>query len=244
MVRRNNYLSKNILFYVVIAFFLSGCPVKFIPPTIHYPSIQNDFNRGEYQKVDTELSDATINALDPKLQFNAYTLKAFSEWQIGKLAEAKQTAATAMAKPGLAAGPRDKFMLSILPALVDSDELYNKYQKLPEPKQITMQIYKNDYENGYKQIIASLKNAYSQAPADVPKSILDYAHCQRGKTLKNWFYVMTRIWDGSDNMSDASLNLVEEAQNGTKQFLGTTVKDEIKIEEKYPCPETKELLAG
>jgi hypothetical protein len=239
MLRRTFSLTKQILFFAVIVCILSGCP------TVHYSKTQDDFNRGDYTKVSGELTDTQVQALDQKLQFNAYTLKAYSEWQTGKLAEAKQTAATAMAQPGLVAGSRDKLLMSILPTLVDEQELYNKYQQLPEPKQITMQAYKNDYENGYKQVVAALKNAYTQAPADVPGSSLDYAHCQRGRALGNWRVIMNHIWDGVSPKSIATLDLEAEAQDRAKQFLqGTSVADEINKERKFPCPEPKELLAA
>jgi hypothetical protein len=239
MLRRTISLTKQILFYGVIVCILIGCP------TVHYQGTQGDFNRGDYQKVAGELTDTQVQSLDPKLQFNAYTLRAYSEWQTGKLAEAKQTAAIAMAQPGLVAGPRDKFLMSILPTLVDEQEMYNKYKQLPEPKQITMQTYKNYYENGYMGVVSTLKKAYTQAPADVPGSSLDYAHCQRGRVLGNWRTIMNHIWDGVKPKSIATLNLEAEAQDRAKQFLqGTSVADEINKERKFPCPESKELLAA
>ena len=242
MTRRIISFPKQIVFFTVIVCILSGCPIM---PTIHYSAIQADFNRGDYQKVDNELSDVKIQALDPKLQFNAYTLKAFSEWQIGKYAEAKQTAATAMTKPGLVAGPRDKFFMSILPTLVTSDELTTKYQKLTAPRQITMQTYKNDYESGYKRVVTSLKDAYSQAPADVPDSSLHYARCQRKHALMTWREIMNNIWNGTDFNSEESMNLREEARDrAAKDIQATSIGDEIKKEEKYPCPEPKALITA
>jgi hypothetical protein len=239
MVRRTISLPKQILFYGVIVCILSGCP------TIGHHRTQDEFNRGEYHQVTGELTDANIQKLDPKLQFNAYTLKAYSEWQTGKLAEAKQTAATAMNQPGLEAGPRDKFFLSILPALVDLQELINKYKELPKPKNISVQSYKNDYENRYLRIVASLKDAYTQAPAEVPPSSLDYAHCKRGDALMAWRAVIENIWDGTDNMNDATMDLREDAQKRAQQFLqGTRIKDEISKERKFRCPESKELLTA
>jgi hypothetical protein len=239
MVRRTTSLPKQILFYVVIVCFLSGCP------TVGYHKTQDDFNRRDYQKVSGDLTDTNIQALDPKLQFNAYTMKAYSEWQNGKLAEAKQTAATAMGQSDLVAGPRDKFFLSILPTLVDLQELINKYQQLPKPKNISVQSYKNDYEKGYMKVVASLKNAYTQAPTEVPPTSLEYAHCKRGDALMAWRAVIENIWDGADNMSDATMDLREDAQKQAQQFLqGTRIKDEISKERKFRCPEAKEILTA
>jgi hypothetical protein len=223
----------------VVVFALSGCP------SVHYQGIQADFNRGDYQKVDAQLSEAAINALDPQLQFNAYTLKAFSEWQLGKLAEARQTAATALAKPGLAAGPRDKLLLSILPMLVDEQELINKYRLLPAPKNLSLPAYKNDYENRYQQIVASLKNAYTQAPAEVPPTTVAYVHCQRGRALFNWWTVMNSVWDGVNHRSKETLMARKEVYDRAQQSLqGNDIQAEINQEKKFPCPEAKEVLAA
>lgn len=199
------------LWLTLVAVCVSGCV-----STITYRDIQKDFNQAVqadsvktveaigsitssslagYQEVLSRLDDKYLQSLDPKLTLNAYAMKAVAQWRTGKLAEAKQTANTALASKNVSGSPRDHMVLLMIPALVNDQDIWDRYKKLPQPKRLGWNDYKEVYEKDFAGAAAGLQDAASLAPQGLPEEMLYYVSYQRWRVLAHWQDTITSLYD-------------------------------------------------
>ncbi|MHB8069666.1 MAG: hypothetical protein ACYDIC_17370 [Desulfobaccales bacterium] len=250
-MRKVQLLSKTFLL-ILVAALVSSCA-----STVTYRDIQKDFNNAVqadnlktvegigaitssslvgYEDVLDRLKDEYIQSVDTKLKFNAYTMKAVAQWRTGKLSEAKQTAASALALGNVPSSPRDKMVLLIIRPLVNDQDLEARYRQLPAPRRVSLADYQNIYAKDFADAAAGLKDAATLAPPDLPEDMVFYVHYQRWRVLQNWYIVLISLWDGKDAFSDASIKIQDQARADAKKALnGMELKEEVKNQkEKIP----------
>ena len=229
MLRQRQGVQRHfqIFLLILMAAWISGCA-----STVTYRNVQKDFNDAVqadnlpsttaigsisssplagYEDVLVILDDKYIQSLDPKLKMNAYAMKAVSQWRTGKLAEAKETAATGLALANVPSSPRDRMVLLIIKPLVNEQDLRFRYLKLREPQRLTETEYQQTYAKDFADIAAELKDAAAQVTPDLPPDVLYYVYYQRWRVLQDWDMVISHLWDGRDFHSDDSNKIQERA---------------------------------
>jgi hypothetical protein len=251
----------------VIILLIGGCA-----STINYKDIQKDFTKAvesdntqsydpqmlgtltttyqqNYEDVIKRLNEPYIQAIDPRLKMNAYTMKAISQWRTGKVDEARQTVALALSQSNLTVGARDKTVLMILPALIDDKELTQKYillptsrqvsgtaekDSLPRERQVSVDDYEKYYKKGYFKAVSSLKEAIKQLPPELPEEMIYYVHYQRWRILNNWNIVSTSLVASKQKDPDTQEVLDRKirlnAYKDIKNLLGSSLEEEIQKE--------------
>jgi hypothetical protein len=249
MMVRTFQCAKKAFLLILFAGLASSC--------VTYRDIQKDFNSSVqadstrtvegtgsltssslvgYEQVLDKLDDTYLQSLDPKLKMNAYAMKAVAQWRTGRLAEAKQSANTALALKNLPPSPRDQMVLLIIPPLVNDQNLHSRYRQLPEPKRVNWMDYKNIYEKDFADAAAELKSAAAQASPDLPVDMLIYVEYQRWRVLRNWGIVLNELSDGDKKESLDSIKIRNQARVHAKGLLnGVELSDEAKTQkEKIP----------
>jgi hypothetical protein len=204
--RRVRGLSLS-AFVAAALLILSGCA------TFAYRDAQQDFNAAVqadnlqtaealgaltggqsdllYERVRTQLSDAYIEKLDERLRPNAYAIRAVSEWRLGKLEDARKTAATGRQLPNVESSPRDNIVLHMIPALVIDAQLVMQFKK--GGSAITSDEYQLRYEQDYFTAVGLLNNARAALQPSMPASTGYYLAFQRWRLLKNWKVIISKI---------------------------------------------------
>jgi hypothetical protein len=221
---------------------LAGCP------TLNYRSIQDDFNAAvtvdnvrsvdaigaltgagaieRYCEIQAQLTDAYVEALDDRLEPNAYAIRAVAQWRCGKLAEARDSAAKGLQRPNVAGSPRDEMVLTMIPALVIDQELVAKFKA--NGATVSAAEYGAAYPRDFATAAELLKSATSGVQPGTPVSIIAYVHLHRWRVLTNWSIVISKIDGGAASGSDARNAARSEAQ----RLLGNRPLDaEIASEE-------------
>jgi hypothetical protein len=178
---------------------LAGCG------TLEYRGVQTDFNRAVaadnasienplytptagYREVLEQLSPEAIAKLDPKLQPNAWMLRAVSAWRVGELA-----AASAAARAGSDLSPpphsRDNIMLLSIRGLVPESEAMNAWQAIPrdERDKSDYDAIKDKFALAWTKLVA----AEDQIGPATPRSVESYLHYQKWRVAANWAGVIS-----------------------------------------------------
>jgi len=191
---------------VFTAVSLSSC-------ILNYREIQNSFNAAvaadnvqsidalgaltgsdsqqRYEEIVAKLSNDEIAKLDGRLQPNAYAIRAVSQWRTGKLTEARESAQKGLALPNVASSPRDKLVMTIIPALVIDAELVAKFKA--GGSKVSDATYKEKYPADFETAAAILARASTAVAPGRPESSVYYVHLQRWRVLQNWKIIISRI---------------------------------------------------
>jgi hypothetical protein len=241
----------NLPFWLIlIAALASGCA-----STLNYRDLQKDFNQAVqadnvhaveglgaltssslagYEEVQSRLNEKYLQSLDPKLTLNAYAMKAVAQWRTGRLAAAKQTADTALARKDVPPSPRDTMVLLMIPALVNDQDIWDRYKKLPKPKRLSWNDYKEVYEPDFAGAAASLKEAASLAPPGMPEDMLNYVSYQRWRILAHWQNVISSLYDADSEKGNEMRN---RARASAKSLLnGVELETELDTQKKAIPP--------
>ena len=175
--------------------------------TFQYREVQSDFqeavradieernavidrSEGLYQEVVASLTPERINNLDPKLWANAWMIRAYSEWQIGELGKAKESA-----EKGQGANPvensRDDVLLHLIPALIIDSDVMNVW--VAAGGKTDPVVYADSQENDFKLAIKKVGQAKKRFGPATPVSTKYYVEYQRWRVLQNWRTVVSGI---------------------------------------------------
>src|SRR5262245_42975947 len=133
---------RSLAFAVVAcAVLVAGCP-----STFQYRSVQTQFieatradnaasvdplsaspAEAPYLSIVADLTPDRIAEVDPKLRGNAWVIRSYAQWRSGSYKEAINTASAGLKAPGL--GPRDRILLTLLPALAIDSEAIDRWNK-------------------------------------------------------------------------------------------------------------------
>jgi len=234
-VRERVDLATRLVLGVGLAVSAAACS------TLDYRTVQADFNRAveldngasvsgnpfaesDYAGIVDRLTDERIEKkLDSRLRANAWLLRAFAEYRLGRL-DPKSGALRSQGK-GLKlepdAGSRDDVLLRVIPALVIDRELENDW--VAKDRKLTPAEYDPaehggssdsglNYERDFASAVEVLDLAMRAAGPATPVSVEYYAHYQKWRVLENWRAVIVRIdaGDDSDEVRGAEL---QDAKN-------------------------------
>jgi hypothetical protein len=193
---------------------------------LRYRAIQDDFNHAVemdnesamgrygssqvfvdpgYDEVISNLSDRYIAALDPKLQPNAYMLRAVSEWRLARsqisydaaspyLDASLRSARAGLKDPGPQLHSRDHVILRILPALLIDTEIEKRFndldRKLSAAQYEQTPGFKSLFDQAFRQVQAG-KNAIGLA---TPEGVRYYVIFQRWRLMDNWRTVINGLF--------------------------------------------------
>ena len=200
---------------VLLIIALSACA------TLDYRQVQGDFanavaadnewsaspfgaNTSEYLygTVRADLTNEFIRNLDPQLQANAWLLRAVSEWRLGQLTEAHDSAAAGLrAILPAQQGSRDHIMLSMLDGLIIDSELHAKFQP---GESLDLATYEREFSSGFAAGLAELDKAYDLAGEATPQGVKWYYRYHRWRLIHNWSSVITQIEPRADRVAARS----------------------------------------
>jgi hypothetical protein len=214
-------VAARLLLGIVLAVSAAACT------TTDYRSVQADFNRAveldngatvggnpfaesDYAGIAERLTDERIAALDPRLQANAWLLRAFAEYRLDRLDPG--TGALRSQDRGLKAGPkagsRDDVLLRLIPALVIDRELEIDWvakNRMLAPVQYDAAEHGEsaasgiNYERDFMSAVKAVDRAMQAAGPSTPDSAVYYAHYQKWRVLENWRAVIVSIHAGDDS---------------------------------------------
>ena len=244
-------LRKAAVLVVVLPIFLMGCQ------TLDYRSIQSEFeiaaqaDNGSYTATITEqspltvatydtvaakLTDVYIAQLDPKLHPNAYLIRAFCEWRLGKTIDSRMSANKGIqARPER--GSRDHVLLVMMKALNNEAEIQKDW--FARGKRFDRRDYigiPNSIENRYGEVMDGFEDASAQYSFATPESTKYYLSFQKYRVLQNWATIIQSLNKGSQASPDGRL-LQSTALSGAKQKLKQSLGEAIK-EARNAVPET------
>lgn len=202
------------LLLVVALLCLGGCS------TIAYRGVQSDFNdavaadnasienplftpTAGYSEILDRLTPEYIGKLDPKLQPNAWMLRAISAWRTGDLATAK-----ASADAGLGSSPpdnsRDKIVLMAVYGLIADTEVMDAWQATAS-EQRNKGLY-DQHKDKFATAWRKLAEAEAEIGPATPRSVESYVHYQKWRVAANWAGVIS----GCDRCSADDRNEMRE----------------------------------
>ncbi|HEV7732109.1 MAG TPA: hypothetical protein VGR62_08100 [Candidatus Binatia bacterium] len=138
-----------------------------------------------YASIVTELTPEKIAGLDPKLRGNAWVIRGYSQWRSGQYAGAVTSAESGLATDAL--GPRDRVLLTLLPALaVDSEVKVAWAAKLPSLTEADYAPLGKDFATAYRQVTKA-RGLYDQSTAPSTKYYVAY---QEWRLVNDWQIVI------------------------------------------------------
>jgi hypothetical protein len=162
-----------------------------------------------YQDVADSLTVENIHKLDAKLQANAWMMRGISQWRIGNLIAASESA-----EQGLNANPvrhsRDQILLTMLPGLVIDAEVVGKWRAANKAYTAT------DYpkvDAPYVRALAALKNAENEFGAGTEQDVKSYVAYQKWRMLFNWQTIINNLV-GGDAAVDEAIKTATSHYNG------------------------------
>ena len=199
------YLS---LFQLIVFFAASGCA------TLQYRAVQNQFENAVradnerfaipftepssgYQAVADQLTADYINALDPKLRPNAWTLRSVSQWRAGELAEAVGSSLEGLAeidrlKPQATQleNGRDSIILTMVPGLVEDARVRERFRERGTAN--IVEDYR-EYSDRFRSAIRALAEARKKVAAPTPPEVVQYWNFQVWRVLANWLSTISKL---------------------------------------------------
>ena len=141
-----------------------------------------------------------------------------SEWRLGKLEDARKTAATGLQLTNIGQSPRDEMVLRMIPALVIDEQLVGQFRAAGSA--ISKQTYDASYAKDYATAANVMGRVMSGVKPSMPETTMYYAAMQRWRILQNWRIVISKIQDGADAR--------EAARDDAANALEAPLADEIK----------------
>lgn len=193
--------------------------------TLRYREIQDDFNRAvemdnenamgrygsstvfidpAYDEIIKNLSDEYIKALEPRLQPNAYMLRAVSQWRLARsqisyddaspyLDAALKSARDGLKDPEPEQFSRDQVILTILPALVIDTEIEKQFNDRDRKLSAAQYEQKPDFKSLFEQAFEELQAGEKAIGPATPPSVGYYVKFQRWRLIQNWRTVINGI---------------------------------------------------
>lgn len=216
---------------------LTGCA------TLKYREVQSQFDQavradneqpaqpftdtaGRYEAIATALTPAYIAKLDEKLQPNAWTLRAVSEWRTGRadgFSNAVQSANQGLdsierlkqKEPKFDAS-RDRILLTMIPGLVEDSRLRQRFKELGrEDVAASYQVYAGKFQNAVRALAeAKIK----MAPA-TPASVRYYWNYQCWRVLQNWQFVIGQLPISAQAQANKQADSFISENLGSKELL-------------------------
>lgn len=146
-----------------------------------------------YREVAQTLSDTRIAELDPRLQPNAWLLRAVAAWRTGDQAGAVAAATHGLAAPGLVPQSRDQILLALIPALaIDAELRHRLAQRTSAP---SFDEYSNPTGDriDFETAVTHLTAAEALIGPATPAAVIHYVAYQRWRVLNNWRYTINRL---------------------------------------------------
>jgi hypothetical protein len=222
--------TPTLIVCAALLFVLSSCG------TLDYRQVQRDFqaavqadNSGDpfsagHDQIVGALTPEYIRSLDPRLQPNAWMLRAVSSWRSGSYsnaivgAEQGKLAAKAVAEEGRFAGSRDDVLLEMIPALVaDAEQTSRLTRRAPVP--LSAEEYK-PFGAAYRTALQQMNDAAGRFTGNTPDDVLAYYYYQRWRLLQHWTAAIGSMTDGSaipDALGDAERALGKPLEASIKE---------------------------
>ena len=206
-MKNPRFSTARIVLAVALA-TLTGCS------TIKYREVQSRFEQavradneqseqpftdtaGRYEAIAAELTPAYIAKLDEKLQPNAWTLRAVSEWRAGRFTNAVQSANEGLnsierlkqKEPKFEAS-RDSILLTMIPGLVEDSRLRQRLKELG-PQDVATNY--NAYAGKFHTALRALAEAKLKMAPATPAGVGYYWDYQCWRVLQNWQYVIGQL---------------------------------------------------
>lgn len=146
-----------------------------------------------FGRVIDALDDQRIDDLDPRLQANAWMMRAVSAWRTGRAAEALAWAERGLASPGLVAQSRDHILLVLIPALVIDTDLRQRLTS--DGRRVRAESYDapDGYRANFETAMRTVESARSLVGVATPATTVDYLNYQAWRVLTNWRYVVSTL---------------------------------------------------
>jgi hypothetical protein len=232
---------------------LTGCT------TIQYRDVQSQFEQAvradneqsnqpftdtaqRYEGVAAELTPAYIAKLDEKLQPNAWTLRAVSEWRAGQFNNALQSSndglnaiARLTQKDPKFDASRDSVILTMIPGLVEDARLRQRLKELG-PQDIA--AHYNDYREKFRNALRALAEANGKMTDATPPAVRYYWYYQSWRVLTNWRIVISKL-PSSDQRTQANkeADAIVSATLGAKSLQGASTLKAAADEAEKSIPE-------
>jgi len=210
---------------------LAGCS------TLQYRDVQSRFEQAvqadnrrfadpfievstQYQSVAGELTPDFIASLDPRLQPNAWTLRAVSQWRSGEFTNALESVSQGQAAIAqLAAGDerwrhsRDAVILTMVPGLVEDSRVR---QRLESGGRDDVRASYPQYESRFRTALRALAEARDLFGPATPQEVTQYWSYQTWRILNNWQIVLGELPVLAESTADA----VAAADQAVKNTVG------------------------
>lgn len=150
-----------------------------------------------YEAIAAELTPAYIAKLDAKLQPNAWTLRAVSEWRAGQFSNAVQSAGAGLTaieqlkqkEPKFDAS-RDSILLTMVPGLVEDSRLRQRLKEFGPSDVVTNYAA---YSGRFHNAVRALADAKRKMAPATSASARDYWDYQCWRVLQNWQFVLGQL---------------------------------------------------
>lgn len=143
-----------------------------------------------YTEVKRALTDAQIATLDPRLQANAWLLRAVAAWRTGEPAVAISAATRGLAVPELVPQSRDQILLALVPALAIDSELRERLAR--QPGSWSAEAYAGAHAD-FVTATTRLGEAEALIGPATPATVIHYVAYQRWRLLTNWRFAINRL---------------------------------------------------
>lgn len=179
-----------------------------------------------YGAIAGELTPSYISKLDEKLQPNAWTLRAVSEWRAGQFTNALQSAGDGLnaieqlqKTEAKHEGSRDAILLTMVPGLVEDSRLR---QRLKEAGPQDIAANYNVYAGKFHNALRALADAKGKMTAATPASVRYYWSYQCWRVLLNWQFVLGKLPPGDQGRANQDADEFIKANLGAKDSLNAS----------------------
>jgi hypothetical protein len=181
------------------------------------------FTEPGYGDVAAQLTPEYIQKLDQRLRPNAWLLLSASQWRMGKLTEARESAQKGLKEPALQKQSRDHVLLLMIPGLVIDMEIEKTWKEAG--MKFTLAQYAK-VERNYVTVFDLFSDAEKAMGPATPPNTRHYLSYQRWRVVQGWRSVINSIDAGNDQQdNDAQNDALKEAG---KQFSGKSLQEVAK----------------
>ena len=263
-MRRQLQAALRLTVIIVLSTTVISCTA------LRYRTIQDDFNHAVgmdnesamgrygssqvfvdpgYDEVISNLSDQYIAALDPKLQANAYMLRAVSEWRLARsqisydaaspyLDASLKSASAGLKDPGPEQHSRDRVILTILPALVIDTEIEKRFNDLDRKLFAAQYEQTPGFRSLFEQAFMEVQAGEDAMGPATPQGVRYYVMFQRWRLMANWRTVINGLYTkqgatlNTDDLrknasAEAAIHLkVESLRVAMREIQGTIPADD------------------
>jgi hypothetical protein len=148
------------------------------------------FTESGYADVVVQLTPEYIKELDERLRPNAYLLLSVSQWRMGLLDKARESAKLGLEQKSLINQSRDHVLLMMIPGLVIDSEIEQKWLKAG--KKFDAEKYR-EAEKDFITAFDKIKEAEQAMGPATPMSTHYYLNTQRFRVIENWRSIINSL---------------------------------------------------